>query len=268
MNSDVSLLEDDVDTGTEDTTPSNPNCPCPSIPSPVDTIRYGLVVLGQNFYTLIAPTPIEAIQLENLRTKSQSIGNSIKVDNLHFMRIVSALSSSAVPSETSNCKELINEVDSVFLNNSNLVASCNARIRDVFISGKRLSWYACIDTRIVDCSIPLDMFLSTYHSCIDSPVLTEVNGVTASNTLWTRILQVYPQNKPHPKLIVNPYSSTYSLFTIHRERIVYTRYARYRHPIFDDYIERKVIKADDITKAVYSTSSSSLPKIPGASLGC
>lgn len=262
MNKGVSLLS--VEDGTEETPVTPPTCP--SIPSAIDSIRYGLVVNGCNFYTLVAPTPHEVLQLENLKTKSEAIGNALNVQNLHFIRIVSALSTSAVPSETLNCKELINEVNSVFLNNCNLVASCNAEILDILIDSKKLEWYAKIDTRIVNRCINLETFLGAYHACVDSPVITEVDGVPASNTLWARILQVYPNNCHKPHVIVNPYTETYSLFTIFRERITYTRYARYRHPIFDDFIERKVIKADDITKAVYSTTTAN--RVSGSSLGC
>lgn len=264
LNRGVSLLSE----GTGDTEDEISPPVCPSIPSSIDTIRYGLVVSSTNFYTLIAPTPMEVIQLENLRTKSSSIGNAINVDDLHFIKIVSALSTSAVPNETLNCKELINEVNSVHLNNCNLVASCNAEIMDVLIDANTLEWYANIDRRIVNRKINIETFLGAYHACIDSPILTEVDGVTASNTLWNRVLQVYPNNSHKPHVIVNPYSMTYSLFTIFKEKIVYTRYARYRHPIFDDYVERKVLKAEDITKAVFATSGSSVSKVTGASLGC
>lgn len=262
-------MADDIllNNGAEDNLDEEETPIVPAAPSPTDFIRYGLIVNGMSYYTLIAPTPLEVIELENLRTKSGSIGNALNVDNLHFIKIVSALSSSAVPNETLNCKELINEVNSVHLNNCNLVPSCNSSILDVLVSPKKLEWYANIDRRILPGMIDIETFLGSYHACIDAPILTEVNGVLASNTLWNRILQVFPNETHKPHLIVNPYSPTYSLFTIHKGKIIYTRYARYRHPIFDDYIEKKIIKVDDITKAVYSTVSTS-NRVPGASLGC
>lgn len=225
------------------------------MPDPVskyDTIRYGKIINGSTFNALVAPTLPELSNIEELRSSSINLSQAVGVDDPTFIRIVQADGINQTAGSTIEVNELVNEFCSVFVNNCSFVAAPNCQVTDALISKDKLEFYAKLaDSRIVNYELDLQKFIDAYRAASGSPRLIMVKNVCASEKVWARVLQLTPNKKTTPKIIVNPYSETYSQIVIRGDEIVYKRYLTARHPIFDDYVEKVELTADEITRAVY-----------------